>query len=980
MALLQPDVQRIAPEATDPATGPAPEWIASGTPEPLRTDLETLLGSDRVLSRALDLIRYASDASPYRLFPKAIVEARDAGDVAKVLSFGRERGVPVTLRSAGTSLNGQSQSDGIMVDVRRHFAGVKVEEDGATARVRPGTALGHANRVLLPFSRRLGPDPASTDFATVGGVIANNSGGMRCGVTQDSYSTVRSLKLVLPSGTTIDTAEPGAEERFAQLEPELAQGLAGIRDEIRADDELAERIRRKFRIKNTMGYRLCAFLDADAPLEIFRRLVVGSEGTLAFVAEAVFDTVPLLPHTSTTWVHFADIHKTVEPVPDLVAAGATAVEMMVAPALIAASYSIPGTPEYWRELPPESAALLIEYRSDDPADLDGMEQQAIDALADRETLRGPEFTRDEELTEVYWRTREGLHGIVGRMRPQGTALIVEDVCVPPERIAQSATDIQAILGKHGFLPGVAGHTSAGNLHFMLTPNFALAEDRERYEAFMSDLVDLIVDKYDGSLKAEHGTGINMAPYVEKEWGPKATEFMWRIKRLADPDGVLGPGVILNRDPDAHLQNLKSTPPIEDVADTCVECGFCEPVCPSRLLTTTPRQRIVLRREMARQPQGSPLQQALIEQYEYDGIETCAADGSCVLSCPVGIDTGKMIKDFRNREHDQGAQRSALKAAKRWAGVERAARGALRVGGGVSKTLGDAPLRAATRAQRHLVSAELMPEWGPAMPRAASSHLPETARRDAAAVYVPSCVNRIFGVSRQANGAGPGLSVVEAMVRVSARAGSPVWIPPDVAGHCCAVPWGSKGYSDGHAWMANKMVESLWRWTDEGELSVIVDASSCTHGIVSELGSALTEENAERHGKLEILDATDWARDRLLPKLDISKAGAIAVHPTCSGRHLGMDRRLRKLAVELADDVFVPPSAACCGFAGDRGFLHPELTASATQEEAAEVKGRTFDAHISTNRTCEIGMERATGRRYVHVVQLLEVLTRPASAA
>jgi len=225
-----------------------------------------------------------------------------------------------------------------------------------------------------------------------------------------------------------------------------------------------------------------------------------------------------------------------------------------------------------------------------------------------------------------------------------------------------------------------------------------------------------------------------------------------------------------------------------------------------------------------------------------------------------------------------------------------------------------------------------------------------------------------------------LSVVEAMVRVSARAGSPVWIPPDVAGHCCAVPWGSKGYSDGHAWMANKMVESLWRWTDEGELSVIVDASSCTHGIVSELGSALTEENAERHGKLEILDATDWARDRLLPKLDISKAGAIAVHPTCSGRHLGMDRRLRKLAVELADDVFVPPSAACCGFAGDRGFLHPELTASATQEEAAEVKGRTFDAHISTNRTCEIGMERATGRRYVHVVQLLEVLTRPASAA
>jgi D-lactate dehydrogenase len=979
MPLLEPDVLRIAPEATDPGTGPAPEWIADGTPQPLRAALESLLGPRRVQARALDLVKYASDASPYRMFPKAVVQAHDARDVAKVFRFGRERDIPVTLRSAGTSLNGQSQSDGILVDVRRHFTGVAVEDEGAVARVRPGTALGHVNRVLLPYSRRLGPDPASTDFATVGGVVANNSGGMRCGTTQDSYSTVRALKLVLPSGTVIDTERAGAEEEFAEAEPELARGLAEIRDEIRGDSDLAERIRRKFRIKNTMGYRLCAFLDADTPLGIFRRLVIGSEGTLALVAEAVFDTVPLLPHTTTTWVHFADIDRTVEPVPDLVAAGATAVEMMVAPALIAAAYSIPGTPEHWRELPPESAALLIEYRSDDPAALDGMEARAMEVLAGREMIRGPLFTREEELTEIYWRTREGYHGIVGRMRPQGTVLIVEDVCVPPERIAESALDLQRLLGKHGFLPGVAGHTSAGNLHFMLTPNFAERADRERYEAFMNDLVDLITDKYDGSLKAEHGTGINMAPYLEREWGPRATEMMWRIKRLADPDGVLGPGVILNRDPDAHLRNLKSMPPIEEVADTCVECGFCEPVCPSRLLTTTPRQRIVLRREMARQPQGSRLQRALLEQYEYDAIETCAADGSCALSCPVGIDTGRLIKDFRNREHAERAERSGLKAAKRWAAIERGARAMLRGGTTLSRVVGDGPLSAVTKAQRRFVSAELIPEWGPGMPRVASARLPRTPRDGAVAVYVPSCVNRIFGPSRQANGAGPPLSVIEAVVAVSGRAGLPVWIPPDVAGHCCAVPWGSKGYGDGHAWMANKMVASLWRWTNDGELPAVIDASSCTHGIVSELGTALDEENTDRLAKLEVLDGTDWAWDRLLPKLDVNKAGAVAVHPTCSGHHLGMDRRLRKVAVALADEVYVPPSAACCGFAGDRGLLHPELTESATQEEAAEVRDRRFDAHVSTNRTCEIGMERATGRPYMHVVQLLEELTRPASA-
>jgi D-lactate dehydrogenase len=460
---------------------------------------------------------------------------------------------------------------------------------------------------------------------------------------------------------------------------------------------------------------------------------------------------------------------------------------------------------------------------------------------------------------------------------------------------------------------------------------------------MAKLVELIVGKYDGSLKAEHGTGINMAPYVEREWGEKATELMWRVKKLADPEGVLAPGVVLNRDPGAHLRNLKTTPAIEESATTCVECGFCEPVCPSRRLTTTPRQRIVLRREMARQPEGSPLRRALEKEFEYEALETCAADGSCQLACPVGIDTGALVKEMRAERHGERAERVALAAARRWDVVEGASRAGLRVGG---------PLARRTRR-------------GKALPPPASAKLPATLHEGAAAVYVPSCTNRIFAGSP-----------AEALVEVSRRAGLPVWIPEDVAGSCCGLPWSSKGFGEAHRQKANEMVEKLWAWSGEGALPIVIDAASCSQAVSAPGEGTLSEENAGRLADLEILDSVAWAHDRLMPWLEVpEKVASVTVHPTCATRHMGLAGRLRAIAGQLAEEVFVAPSATCCGFAGDRGITHPELTEAATREQAAELEGRHFDARISSNRTCEIGLTRATGERYESFLFLLERLAR-----
>jgi D-lactate dehydrogenase len=972
--LLSPQTGRIGRPPGGPTADRAPDSLAAGTPEPLLGDLISLLGAERVLSRAIDLIAYASDASPYRRLPAVVVMAHDAEDVGKVLAYARRSGIAVNFRGGGTSLGGQAQTDGIMIDVRRWFSGVKIEDEGRRARVRAGTLLGLANRLLARHGFKLGPDPASKDIATVGGVIANNSGGMRCGVSWDPYSTVESMTLVLASGTVIDTAAADAEASFAAAEPELARGLLALREELLADEALTQRIRRKYEIKNVTGYRLCALLDGETPLEILRRLVVGSEGTLAFIAEAVMRTRPEPPLTSLAWVHFPSIDAACEAVPGLVAAGARATELMVAPALIAAAWSLPGTPEQWRELPPESAALIVELGGSDEQELQAGVSAAEAALAGHELISEARFTSSKEEIGLAWMVREGLFGLVGRLRLPGSALIVEDVCVRPERIAECARDLRGLLGKHAFLVGVAGHASAGNLHFQLTPDFSKAEDIERYEAFMEDLVELIVGKYDGSLKSEHGTGVNMAPFVEREWGEKATAMMWRVKELADPHGVLNPGVVLNRDLGVHLRHLKTQPEIEELATHCVECGFCEPVCPSRNATTTPRQRIVIRREMARQQEGSPVYEALLADYEHDAIQTCAADGSCLSACPVAIDTGALIKEFRRRERTEREEAVALAVARHYATFERASRLGLEGSRLAGDLLGRERLAKVPQLIRRRVSAELVPTLPASMPPPAPAHLPASERVGAAAVYLPACVNRIFGNPQGLQGEP---SLPQALLAVSARAGLDLWIPEDVAGHCCATPWSSKGYRRGQDYMASKTAAALWRWSDHGRLPVVIDATSCAQGLIEDLAPRLEEPERERFAQIEILDSIAWVHDHLLERLEIvRKSTSAAIHPTCATTRLGLGDKLEAIASALAEEVLLPAAGSCCGMAGDRGLLHPELPVSALRDAAEDLARHPVEEHLCSNRTCEIALEGVTGAPYASFVLLLERLTRP----
>ncbi len=898
----------------------------------------------RILTRPIDRVAFASDASFYRLIPQAVVLSSGIEEIQALFRLSHEQRVPITFRAGGTSLSGQAITDGLLVEVARHWRKVRVEAGGKKVRVQPGVIGAHVNQHLRLYGAKIGPDPASINACMMGGILSNNSSGMCCGVAQNAYHTLDSLTFVLPSGTVIDTSAADADEQFRSREPVLASGLLELRHEVLTNSALLERIRHKYLTKNTTGYSLNAFVDFERPVDIFRNLLIGSEGTLGFIAEAVLNTVPDLPVKYTGLLLFPDLYAACAAIVPLRDAGAKAMEIMDRASLRSVEDQ-PGSPASFRSLPAGATGLLVEFQCAHERDRRTLEEQARQGVATLNLLEPASFTHAPLEQAMMWKIRSGLFPSVAAVRRSGTSVIIEDVVFPIDRLADAAVDLTELFRRHAYDDAIIfGHAKDGNLHFVLGQAFDTQKSVDQYARLMDDVVRLVVQRYDGSLKGEHGTGRNVAPFVEAEWGGEAYRIMKRIKQLADPENLLNPGVLINADPAVHIHDLKAMPTVEEEVDKCMECGFCESKCPSRDLTLTPRQRIVVRREIVRlHANGAPrLASELEKDFPYMALDTCAADGMCATACPVSIDTGSLTKRFRRMQHSAAAHRRARMIAKNFALVERAARLALRF------------------------------VWKSDVPRPAARR-PRTDTAGAQAVYFPSCVSRVMGRLRN-EPAGP--SLMQALVNVAERARVPVVIPGDIAGTCCGMPFSSKGYDEAHELAANRAIERLWKSSDNGRLPVVTDTSPCTYALRTSR-SHLTAENQKRFDRMRFLDSVEFAHDMLLPRLSIPhRAGSVVLHPVCSLVKLNLTSKLEAVAQACSERATVPRTAGCCGFAGDRGFQFPELTEAATRIEAAEVKAGTFDGHYSTSRTCEIGMTRATGSVYRSFIHLLEQSTRP----
>jgi D-lactate dehydrogenase len=944
------------------------------SPEKLASMLAQIVDAQRILVRPIDRIAYASDASFYRLIPQAVVQAANEEEVARLFQFSHDHALPITFRAAGTSLSGQSISDGLLIEVARNFRDLQVLENGRRIRVRPGAIGASANRVLVPYGAKIGPDPASIATCTLGGILSNNSSGMCCGVDQNAYHTLSSMRFLLPSGTAIDTAAPDAEELFFAREPALARGVLELKSRIQNDPALAERIRRKYRSKNTTGYGINAFLDFERSVDIFAHLLIGSEGTLAFISEAVLNTVPELPVKYTGLLLFPDLYAASDSILPLRGAGAKALEIMDRAALRSVEDQA-GTPAVIKTLAEGAAGLLVEFQSALESERAELEALAAESTSRLKLLEPAQFTHSVPAQSALWKIRAGMFPSVGSVRKSGTTVIIEDVAFPIEHLAPAAQELNGIFLRHGYDNAIIfGHAKDGNLHFVITQSFNDQRAIDQYSRFIDDVVELVVNRFDGALKAEHGTGRNMAPFVETEWGPDAYGIMCQLKSLADPTGLLNPGVIINSDPRAHLRDLKQLPTVEPEIDKCIECGYCEPRCPSRDLTLTPRQRIVVRREMARQQQlaDSELLVQLDRDFPYMALDTCAADGLCATTCPVSIDTGQLVKRFRALRNSPFAKLVAKLTVDNFSLVEALVRFGLRTAHFAQAVVGLRGIQAITQAMRKVIGPN-MPVWTDGMPYASKGGVPATNRFAAQAVYFPACISRVMG---RLPGEPSDQSLMQATVALAGRAGVPVWIPEDVAGNCCGTPYSSKGFEEARDAMLNRVIENFWRWSSEGRLPIMVDTSPCTYGLVH-VREYLNPENQRRFDRLTIVDSIEFVHDHLLDKLTVNHPEAsVALHPVCSVVKMGLSAKFETIARRCSGDVFVPPSLGCCAFAGDRGFMYPELTASATASEASEIKAHRHDGCYSSSRTCEIGMTRATGEVYRSYIYLLEKVTRP----
>lgn len=928
-------------------------------------NIARFIPGDRIYTDELRRLAWGTDAGFYRLIPQIVIRSNSEEEVSMLLKAADKYQLPVTFRAAGTSLSGQAISDSILIVAGKHWEQYEVLEEGKAVRLQPGIIGQRVNEILKPYGQKFAPDPASVKSAMVGGIVMNNASGMNCGTHANSDKVLRSVRMVLADGTRLDTGNPESRRAFQEKRPDFIRRIEELRDQVRANKSLAERIRYKYAIKNVTGLNILPFIRFDDPFDIIAHLLVGSEGTLAFLSEVTMTTEYDYPCKASAMLYFSDIKEACRAVVAMKKLTNEQGMWIVKGAELLDKKSLASVNDTTGE---NLTAVLSETKAHTPEELQQYIRQIETCLQEFNTYTPVHFTDKPEEYSRYWAIRSGIFPSVGGTRKLGTTCLIEDVAFHIEDLPEATAELQALLARHGYEDAcIYGHALEGNYHFILNQSFHTDEEVKRYEDLMNDVKTLVVDKYDGSLKAEHGTGRNMAPFVRYEWGDDAFELMKSVKQLFDPKNLLNPGVIFNDDPKCHIKHFKPLPLTNPKVDRCIECGFCEVNCLTCGFALSSRQRIVIQREISRLRQSGDDPQrlaTLLKEYKYWGNQTCAGDGLCSMSCPMHINTGELTHDIRQAELPKGSKGYQLGdfAARHFTGIKNSLRPVLTLADTAHAVMGTTLMTSLTRGMHQTLG---IPLWTPAMPKAyrirkqLRSHI--TAKPDKV-VYFPSCINQTMGLARKSP---EEMALVDKMVSLLQKGGFEVIFPDNMDKLCCGTIWESKGMMDIADRKSKELEEALWKASEEGRYPVLCDQSPCLHRMRETIKKMKLYEPAEF--------IYTFLRDRLI---FTPTDEPVAIHITCSMRRMGLADTIINVAKLCSKNVFVPEEIGCCGFAGDRGFTHPEVNAYALRKLRPQLEEKGIQRGYSNSRTCEIGLTTNSGVPYVSIAYLVDRCTRP----
>jgi D-lactate dehydrogenase len=924
------------------------------------------------MKKYIERLAWGTDAGFYRLIPQEVLHPATEQDIIKIIARAHSEKKHITFRAAGTSLSGQAISDSLLVVCGKKWEQYTVHDNGSSITLQPGIVGQRVNEILKPYGKYFTPDPASLKSAMVGGIVMNNASGMCCGTHANSYRALQSVRIIMPDGTILDTADKNSREAFTKSHPDFIRKIEELRDQTRNNTVLMERIRRKYSIKNVTGLTILPFAEYDDPFDIIAHLMVGSEGTLAFLSSITMTTGDICGYSSSALLLFPTTKSACEAIIEMKATGMlSAAEFFDRKAMQTVEKDFPEL----EGLPEDAGAVLIRTDASTQDKLDKKNEVLQTVLNTYTLCQEAYFTSDPVLTGKYWAMRSGIFPAVGGTREIGTTCLIEDIAFPVQHLAEATLALQQLFKEHHYPDAVIyGHALEGNYHFILNQHFDTPQAIEQYDHMMRAVVDLVVDQYDGSLKAEHGTGRNMAPFVRREWGDDAYELMCEVKQLFDPNNIMNPGVIFNEDPASYLQHIKPLPEVHQMIDRCIECGFCEVNCVSCGFALSSRQRIVVQRELARlhasaqagNKADASLEKQLKKQFAKIGRDLCAGDGLCSTSCPLKINVGEYIHIVR--EHDMS---DMGKVVGRWAGKNLSSIGTTLTGilgvAHVAKSVMGDKLTTLTGKAMHNMSGGLIPLWTPSLPKPVTKKDIKTAieygavnglngLRNKRVVYFPSCLNQRLSTL--------GKPLVNDVTELLSKAGYEVIFPSGMENLCCGTIWESKGMPDEADRKAAELELALLKASEHGKWPVLCDQSPCLHRM----------RHTMQH--LHLYEPAEFIDKFVLSEVEITPLDAcVAVHVTCSTRQMGLADTIIRVAKACAKNVLVPQEIGCCAFAGDKGFTEPELNEWALRKLKPQIQEAGATMGVSNSRTCEIGLTTHSGIEYHSIAHLVNKVSK-----